>query len=257
MILIRKFQPSDGASALRQALRDAGHECKFTDKSTFRHPHLILNWGGEDDPVAPNGRILNTQAARRVAMNKTLAFLALQAANVSIPKFFTDAASAAEFRATLSARSNPIILARRTATGQGGEGITIVRMGDDIPAGNQLYTQYIRKYAEYRCHVVMGSGIVVQQKRARSDAEMSPDQQLIRNSANGWVFCTDAVDGYADAVKALAEQAADALKLDVAAIDIIRGRDNNLYVLEANTKPGLDSPTVLSAYVNALSRLHP
>lgn len=257
MILIRKFSPSEGAVALRNALREAGHTCKFTDKTRFQQRHLILNWGGEDDPVAPNSRVLNTQAARRVAMNKTAAFTVLDVAGVRIPKFFTTAAEAAEYRSTLRAANNPIILARRTATGQGGEGITVVRMGEDIPEDNQLYTQYVRKHAEYRIHVVMGTAIAVQQKRGREGVERDEDAQLIRNFDNGWVFCTDNVDDYAEDAKVVAELAANALSLDVAAVDVIRGRDNQMYVLEANTKPGLDSPTVLSAYVQALSRLHP
>lgn len=257
MFLIRKTGPSDGASALRQALLDAGQRCLFTEKSTFNKPHLIINWGGEADPVGSSIRVLNNQASRRVAMNKIAAFTVLEAAGVSIPKFFTTAGEAAEYRASLRASSNPIILARRTATGQGGEGITIVRMGQDLPTNCQLYTQYIRKYAEYRVHVVNGEAIAVQQKRVREGAEMDDDQRLIRNAANGWVFCTVSVDDYAEQAKALAINAARALSLDIAAIDIIRGRDNNLYVLEANTKPGLESPTVLAAYVTALIPLHP
>lgn len=257
MFLIRKTRPSSGALALRAALRTAGHRCGFTDKDSFRQRHLILNWGGESDPSAPNSRVLNSQAARRVAMNKIATFTALATAGVSIPQFFTTAEQAAEYRASLSARNNPIILARSTATGESGEGINVIRMGENIPSGMPLYVQYVRKTAEYRAHVIAGECVVVQQKRGREGAERDEDQQLIRNHANGWVFATENVDEFSDAVGQLAVTAAAALSLDVAAIDIIRGRDNALYVLEANTKPGLDSPTVLAAYVRKLSSLHP
>lgn len=257
MFLIRKTGPSDGASALRQALRDAGVSAGFTDKSSFNRAHLILNWGGETDPTGPNCRILNGQAARRVAMNKITSFTVLEAAGVRIPKFFTTSHDAASFRAGLRASSNPIILARRTATGQGGEGITVVRMGENIPEGNQLYTQYVRKHAEYRVHVINGRAVIVQQKRRENAVAQTGDENLIRNRNNGWVFCTNDVDGYSEGAKEIAVRAANALRLDLAAVDVIRGRDNEMYVLEANTKPGLDSPTVLSAYVAALSPLHP
>lgn len=257
MFLIRKTSPSDGATALRRALRDAGVSAGFTEKSSFNRPHLILNWGGEDDPIARQSRILNNQSSRRVAMNKISAFTVLEAAGVAIPKFFTTADEAASFRAGLRASTNPIILARRTATGQGGEGITVVRMGEDIPRGNQLYTQYIRKTAEYRVHVINGRAVAVQQKRARDGEDMNPDQRLIRNFDNGWVFCTESVDAHADAAREIAIRAARALTLDVAAVDIIRDREGTMFVLEANTKPGLESPTVLAAYVEALVPLHP
>lgn len=257
MFLIRKTRPSAGAQALRNAMREAGHSAGFTSNDSFRQRHLILNWGGESDPIAPNSRVLNSQAARRVAMNKVATFTALSTAGVRIPQFFTSAEEAATFRASLPARNNPIILARSTATGESGDGINVIRIGENIPDGMPLYVQYVRKYAEYRAHVIVGECVAVQQKRAREGESRTEDQMLIRNHANGWVFATENVDDYASAVGELAVLAAAALSLDVAAIDIIRGRDNNLYVLEANTKPGLDSPTVLGAYVRKLSSLHP
>lgn len=257
MFLIRKTRPSAGASSLRSAMREAGLPTGFTTRDSFRDRHLILNWGGEDDPVAPNSRVLNMQASRRVAMNKVAALTALSTAGVAVPQFFTNAQDAATFRASLPARNNPIILARSTATGEGGAGINVIRIGQDIPEGMPLYVQYIRKWAEYRAHVIAGECVIVQQKRAREGEDRTEDQMLIRNHANGWVFATENVDEHADAVGSLGVLAAAALSLDVAAIDIIRGRDNQLYVLEANTKPGLDSPTVLAAYVRKLTALHP
>lgn len=256
MYLIRKTGPSDGATALRAAL---GANARTTSKSTFNRPHLILNWGGEADPTAPNSVVLNRQAARRTAMNKLTAFAVLAAANVNIPKVWTSAEDAAEWRSQQTPRSNPIILARRTATGQGGEGITIVRNAEPIPAGNQLYTQYIRKRAEYRIHVIKGEAVAVQQKRRRNGDAGDSSTSLIRNHANGWVFCTDNIGEPADvqACKDIAVAAVNALTLDLAAVDVIIGHDGNAYVLEANTKPGLDSPTVLAAYVAALTPLHP
>lgn len=257
MFLIRKQRPSAGATALRNAMREAGQSAGFTENDSFRQRHLILNWGGDSDPVAPNSRVLNSQAARRVAMNKVTTFTALATAGVSIPQFFTNAEDAATYRGALPARNNPIILARSTATGESGAGINVIRMGENIPEGMPLYVQYVRKYAEYRAHIIAGECVIVQQKRAREGEERTEDQQLIRNHANGWVFATENVDDHSDAVGSLGVLAAAALSLDVAAIDIIRGRDNQLYVLEANTKPGLDSPTVLAAYVRKLTSLHP
>ena len=113
MYLIRKSGPSDGATALRSAL---GANARTTSKSNFNRPHLILNWGGDADPTAPKSVVLNRQAARHTAMNKLTAFAVLAAANIRIPKVFTTAGDAATWRSEQTARSNPIILARRTAT---------------------------------------------------------------------------------------------------------------------------------------------
>lgn len=257
MILIRKNGPSDGASALRDALREAGREALFSTRAVFSAPRrLIINWGDMEDATAhPGSLVLNPRSNRRVAANKITAFAALAAADVPIPQHFTTFDSALAWRNAQPSNRRQIMLARHTATGSGGEGIQVVRQGEPLPAGAPLYTEYVRKVAEYRVHVVWGEAIAVQQKRAVRGHDHTADQLLIRNHGNGWVFSVDNVDSYAEEVKALAVKATAALGLDFAAIDLIRRSSGGLMVLEANTKPGLESPTVLSAYVNKFGQL--
>lgn len=257
MILIRKNGPSNGASALREALRGAGRQVLFSTRSIFHTPRrLIVNWGDMEDAAAhPTSLVLNTRASRRVAANKITAFAALAAADVSIPKHFTTLDSATAWRNAQPSNRRQIMLARHTVNGSGGEGIQVVRQGEPLPAGAPLYTEYVRKLAEYRVHVMKGEAIAVQQKRAVRGHDHTEDQLLIRNHGNGWVFSVENVDSYAEQAKELAVKATAALGLDFAAIDLIRRSSGELMVLEANTKPGLESPTVLAAYVNKLSQL--
>lgn len=258
MILIRKTGPSNGASALRDALRSAGSEALFTNLNSFtRTPRLVINWGDMDDPFMHHGgRLINRRANRRVAGNKISAFAALVAAGIPVPKHFTSTEAAVEWRGSQPGNRRPIILARSTATGSGGEGITVIRHGEVVPPA-MFYSEYIRKDAEFRVHVINGQAVAVQQKRAVRGVGHNSDQLLIRNHDNGWVFSVGDVDDTDGAVADLGVRAAAALGLDLAAVDIIRSRSGELFVLEANTKPGLESPTVLEAYVAALRSIEP
>lgn len=127
----------------------------------------------------------------------------------------------------------------RTTGGQGGSGITIVEEGGNLP-DRPLYTKYVKKKKEFRVHVFQGEVIDVQQKRKRNGIE---NGGLIRNLANGWVFCHEDIvepTGLRDAGLA----AVRALDLPFGAVDIIwNERENRCYVLEVNTAPGLCETT--------------
>lgn len=140
----------------------------------------------------------------------------------------------------------------RTVSGQGGAGIDIVNPGSPLPR-KPLYTKYVQKKKEFRVHVFNGQVIDVQQKRRRNGVE---DGGLIRNLANGWVFCHDNIvepNGLRDA----AVRAVQAMNLQFGAVDVIwNERQNRCYVLEVNTAPGL-CETTAEKYANAIVPLIP
>lgn len=258
MFLIRKTGPSNGAVALRDALRAAEESALFSERTSFtRNPRVVINWGDvEDAEMHPRGVLLNKRSNRRVATNKLASFAVLTASNVPVPRHFTTQQAALEWRSGVPANRRPILLARTTATGSGGEGITVVRANEPIPQA-LFYSEYIRKTAEYRVHVVRGQAIAIQQKRAVAGVERNEDQMLIRNHGNGWAFAVHNVDSHSETVMEVAVNATNALGLDFAAVDLVRTAAGAVYVLEANTKPGLESETVLGAYVRALVALKP
>jgi D-alanine-D-alanine ligase-like ATP-grasp enzyme len=103
--------------------------------------------------------------------------------------------------------------------------------------------------------VLGGVAAVVQQKLRRSgQAQQDKDSLLIRSYDNGWVFAIDSIT-YASSeieeqVKQQAIAAVKALGLDFGAVDVIvNKKGTKAYVLEVNTAPGIESPTVLAAYV--------
>ena len=205
----------------------------------------VVNWGCSRLPVDTGRakRVFNQPQGVALATDKIACFRRLQEVGVPVPPFWT---------AKGDVNRKGIVLARTTVRGSGGEGIVVVREGDNLPDA-PLYTGYIRKDAEYRIHVVCGKVVAVQQKRRDSEAEQTPDQRLIRNHDNGWVFAVNNVVFRDDKQRQECEDASiravAGLGLDFGAVDLVVARKTGApYVLEVNTAPGIESPTILEAY---------
>lgn len=206
----------------------------------LRRYSRFINWGVSSIPFTRQ-EVLNRPEAVATAVSKRASYAAVLDL---CPPWSTE-----------PHRFPGITLARRDNL-SGGQGIVIVRADDPLPRAD-FYTKYIKKLHEYRVHVVRGSVIALQQKRKRNGAERNGDAELIRNHDNGWVFCINRVTYPTATTKQELEQVAvlavERLGLDFAAVDLIVEKGTNrVYFLEANTRPGLDSPTVTEAYANAL-----
>lgn len=230
-------RPSAGARTLRHLLE--GVALLSRRNEIPRQYHTVINWGNATPLLTREGvRVLNNPAEVGTAINKLKAFDTFYDTGVTFPDYWTEKDCV---------EHEGIILARHTLTGSAGEGIQVVRPGDDLPDA-PMYVRYIPKREEYRVHVICGRAVFVQQKRRRSDAEQDRDQRLIRNHDNGWVFAVENVDPptnvLGESIRAVA-----ALGLSFGAVDVIVGRDDGeAYVLEVNTAPGIESPTLCEVY---------
>lgn len=244
-LFIRTCGPSNGAVALRDTLREQDVDVLISRRTRFRRAPTLLNWGCTA-PTEGAGRVLNPINAVELARNKLHTFNKLKEEGFEyIPDFWTSTPSQNE-------RGKSIILERHSLTGQSGSGIRVKRRNDTLDQA-PLYVRYIKKSREFRVHVFRGQAVAVQEKRREREAEQTADQKLIRNRANGWVFCVCEIEE-PSGLRDIAVDACTKLGLDLGAVDMILGKDDRLYVLEVNTKPGLDSPTVLSAYADAIQR---
>lgn len=245
-VLIRP--PENRASNGAQAVN-----AMFGDKSRLsrRNPvprqyKKIINWGNSTPLQVPHNdyELYNNPKAVEIAANKLRAFGAMAEAGVRIPTYTTNKEEA----------TGGIWLARTALVGSGGDGIVVVRDGNGMPEA-PLYVKYIKKQKEYRAHVVDGEVIFTQMKLRRNGAEQTADQRLIRNYDNGWIFAIQGAELNDDA-KQEAVKAVEALGLHFGAVDLIRGKDDGLaYILEVNTAPGIESPTLTAAYKEALSKM--
>lgn len=248
-ILVRSSRISDGARALRTALGNSARlSHRDRAKNRFR---WIINWGSTT-PMEARGRVLNAPTQIAIASDKVLALVQMREAGVPVPQFVLRASG--EDKPTRS--RGQLWLGRHKLRASGGRGIEVLRTQEEIDACKApLLVRYIKKSVELRIHVVMGEAIFLQFKRRDSTAQQEADDRLIRNHDNGWVFCPrglhEAPVGSVDAAIA----AVRALGLDFGAVDIVIDRDNGKpYVLEVNTAPGLQSPTLLGAYSFAFRR---
>ena len=143
------------------------------------------------------------------------------------------------------------VVARKLIHASEGKGITIFVKGETPPAA-PLYTEYIPKKKEFRVHVWNGEVIDVTEKRKRTGYTQERNTQ-IRNTANGYVFCrSDVVEP--DGLRALALRAVASLGRSYGAVDCIyNAKRNECFVLEVNSKPGMEGLTV-ERYANAILR---
>jgi glutathione synthase/RimK-type ligase-like ATP-grasp enzyme len=162
-------------------------------------------------------------------------------ARVATPDFTSD-------HATALAWFPNAVVCRTILKGSEGRGIVVADAPERlVPA--PLYTKYFKKKREYRVHVFNGQVIDVQEKRKRKEVEGGDHR--IRNLANGYVFCREAVvepTGLRD----LAVRATAALGYSLGAVDIaFNEHHNQLVVFEVNAAPGMQGST-LENYANAI-----
>lgn len=227
-------QGSKSAAALAEGL---GGRVLKVENSAFEATSndIIINWGSSKCPhTVP--RVLNQVDRVARAGNKLTAFVALQAENVSIPRFAPAKSHVAW---------EGLTVVRHKLTGHSGEGIELSDAGSlpDAP----LYVKYIKKEHEFRVHVI-GNTVVAVQRKARNKAVDNPNWQ-VRNHANGFIFVRTGFDTPSE-VLGQSRAALAALGLDFGAVDVIwNDNEKRAYVLEVNTAPGLEGQTI-EDYVN-------
>lgn len=242
---------SEGAKALADALeiKRIKHE-----RSRFRgNPRkTVINWGksGQLPVEVSRCRVLNKPENVGIVSNKRDFFQHLFGPESPgpmphIPEFTTDEQTARNW-----ILAGETVCIRKVLQGSGGEGLVIVgpeNMAEFCRA--PLYVKYKKKKDEYRIHIVNGEIIDEQRKAKRTDYEGERNTQ-IRNLANGYIFAREGFETPED-VRVQAKLAMAASGLDFGAVDVIyNNREQQAYVLEINSAPGLMG-TTLTNYANA------
>lgn len=192
-------------------------------------------------------RVLPTRVRNRRAIkfltgiDKVGQFRAFNSMGVSAPLFTTN-------RVDIDGWPSNRIVARTLTNSSEGRGIVIFNKGDPVPNA-PLYTEYIPKKREFRVHVWDNKVIDIQEKRKRRGVNERDTQ--IRNTANGYVFCRSDIAVPSDCGD-LALAAVAALGRTYGAVDIIwQEKTNRCFVLEVNSRPGMEGTTV-EKYANAI-----
>lgn len=210
-----------------------------------RPADTIINWGCSTVPwwSSPNVRIVNRPEAVAKAANKLITFQEFQHAEfLHIPPWTNDRSVAESW-----IKDGGSVVCRTVLRGHSGAGIVLVDNLDSMVRA-PLYTQYVKKLKEFRCHVAFGAVIDIQEKRRRSEAGSEADSR-IRNHHTGWVYCREEIVEPAG-IRGIAVDAIAALGLDFGAVDVLFNQHHNrCLVLEVNTACGLEG-TTLQNYVN-------
>ena len=212
----------------------------------------VINWGASAIPLPWGERVRILNAPRYVwTTSNKLTFFQLMAANIPLDEMITppwtnDMESAQEWQ-----DDGYMVVERHILRGSMGRGIRLVGEGEELHKA-RLYTQYIKKAAEYRIHIFDGE-IIDCQRKVKREAEQHPNWK-IRTHANGFIYQRGGLQFQSDDILDAAERAMEASGLLFGAVDVIwNEKRQKAYVLEINTAPGLEGQTVLS-YANAFRR---
>jgi hypothetical protein len=229
------------------------------NKSRYRgsKAKVVVNWGATqiDNPQVMASTIINPPDRVRAASNKLSFFQALDGSDIPTPPW-----SHLQDDAEKWIREGYMAVCRTVLAGHSGEGIVIAAEPKELVHA-PLYTRYVKKKDEYRVHVYnnplqkgMHKAIDFQRKALRNDRDKNimPDWR-VRNHKNGFIYAREGIrDDIGARLEDLAIKTMIKINLDFGAVDVIWNELNDqLYVLEVNTAPGLEG-TTLARYANAM-----
>src|SRR3990167_30982 len=229
---------SEGAKFLAEHLN--GRLIQDTDD--LRRDEILINWGAGYLGIRTwNRNWLNKPSAICRAVNKLQAFEFFERTGVPHPLYTHSISNVQSWL-----HNGKKILARQTASGMMGAGISVLtRPTDNIPSA-EFYSCHVQHDDEYRIHVFRGRIINI----AMKTAQVSNPNLLVRNWGNEWKFRnTDAQN----IVKQVGIDAIRSLGLDFGAADIGYCHDRNrAYVFEVNSAPGTGHYTI-TRYAEAMT----
>lgn len=233
--------------ALLDALKEQGVDIRGGTKIPEGEVQTLIRWGATGNVPRKPRRVLNQMRAISAASNKRAALETMRAAGVRVPTvYFRNEPHTAQ--PEFENMEFPVLGRRDHHVGA--DDIVLCLQKRDvqraIAAGCTHFTKYIPTKAEYRAHVFGDQIIKVSQKILTDEAAAM--QPWIRNLAAGYTFRQPELR-LSGAARGMAIDAVNALGLTFGAVDIIIGDDDQAYILEVNTAPGLQTDTSLDAYL--------
>lgn len=259
MILIQKYRNSNEISGGSLA-KLLGIKI-YSPKSAPRDKNqLKINWGLTSIPWLNNDNILNSPEAVKKSSNKLLCFNSFFTYNLHNPNnpvnyvpFTTDRNLSKQWL------TEGKVVCRTLLSASSGRGVVIASNEDELVAA-PLYTKYTKKKWELRVHILNNRPIHIQQKKRLSTEQLEARgitncNKYIRNLENGYIFSSelDVSEAAKNEAVLQSNRAVAALGLDFGAVDVLVTKDDEVFVLEVNTAPGLEG-TTLTKYYEAFKR---
>ena len=182
---------------------------------------FIVNYGEKSDKAHLN---------RNVNFDKIEVHKILEENGILLPKIY-------DKNEDMPDKTFPL-LARKNFHSKGRD-IIYLKNKDDLnkinPNRYDYLIEYIKKTSEYRVHILKGFTTIVNVKVNGEDDR----NEIVRNRNKGWKQ-VEYNGEFRNKLVKIGEEVVDILDYDFAAIDIIRDKDNQFYVLEVNSAPGLE-----------------
>lgn len=140
------------------------------------------------------------------------------------------------------ANDGKTVVCRTLTHSSEGKGIVIAeKAAEVVPA--PVYAEYKKKKKEFRVHIFKDQVVHVLEKRRKKDYDGQADTK-VRNTANGYVFCSDGVTEPVG-LRDLAFAASKVTKSDFKGVDIgYNEKKNECFVIEVNSAPGIEGTNV-------------
>lgn len=150
------------------------------------------------------------------------------------------------FWQTMPSASEDFPVLGRQLKHHGGTDIAIIMQPSDaelpwVKAKHpDFFTRWIPRATEYRSWVYRKRHLATYEKR-RVRPEESKPWRVGANHRDGYAFLLMNSSLVPEGIRDIAARAVDILGLDFGAVDVLKGIDDKLYVLEVNSAPGAES----------------
>lgn len=258
--LARSFMYTDGVDANRISVASSVYRKLLNN--TYPKPSrntTFIKWGNvplNSESFQNQENVLGLNMTNLSWCTNKRSFFEKVSGVVRTPTVFYSSSQALTYLTSMNPGNvdtpSPILVERRILLGTNGDGIVLCSKAEDISVTGKLWTVYVKKHSEYRCHIVRGPAgnpiLFWQQKKLRKNVEEDiPNRFQIRNWKNGWVYSTQNIT-IPNKVREIADRFYNTFMangdLDFIALDIIYNKQNNLaYLLEGNTAPGIEGST--------------
>lgn len=222
------------------ALKEQGVNIRGGSKVPEGDLGTLIRWGSMAKVGRKPKKILNRMDAIQKASNKRDALEIMRKAGVNVPKILSAGEVKQEHLPVLGRKDKHV----------GANDIILCMNLKDVErakvAGCTHFSKYIPTKAEYRVHV-FGDQIIKVSQKILTDAAAAT-QPWIRNLGAGYTFRQPEIR-LSGAARGMAIDAVDSLGLTFGAVDVIVGDDDQVYILEVNTAPGLQTDTSIDAYL--------
>ena len=235
IIYINRYGVSDGSQALKDYLETQGMKVKFYRGETLTQNHLIINWGKPSTTISgtPKYHIKNDIPT----VNKIRTFEYLNSHNINTVDWTT---SKEEAKAWFDENSEAVVYCRTVIDGQEGSGIVVAQSKSEV-VDAPLYSKRF-KGIEFRAYMVEGKLAHITQKRALSESSREERgielNELIRNTAGGWIFSINADPARAEAITNYFNE--HPIETFTGAVDLICNNRGEVKVIELNSAMGLE-----------------